>query len=179
MSVTSKTFRTFGVAAALGIVSIGGVITMSSPATAAQEINIVDGYALHGYDPVAYFTIGTPTPGSSEFVADYDGATYRFASAENRDLFNQDPEHYAPQYGGFCAFGTAMGRKFDGDPTAWRIVDSKLYLNLNKQIQERWLVDIPGFIRGANHNWEIIEPIEDGTLANEASAPAGLTIGAQ
>lgn len=179
MSATSKKLRTLSIAAALGIVSIGGVIATSSPVMAAQEINVVDGYALHGYDPVAYFTIGAPTPGSSEFVADHDGATYRFTSAENRDLFKGDPEHYAPQYGGFCAFGTAMGRKFDGDPTAWRIVDNKLYLNLNKQIQERWFTDIPGFIRGANHNWNIIESIEDAKLANQSSAPTGLTIGAQ
>ena len=179
MSVSSKSLRVLGLAAALGVVAIGGTIALSTEAQAAQEINIVDGYALHGYDPVAYFTLGAPTPGSSQFVAEHDGATYRFASAENRDLFNSDPEHYAPQYGGFCAFGTAMGRKFDGDPNAWRIVDNKLYLNLNKQIQERWLVDIPGFIRSADHNWGIIETVEDAKLADETMAPKGLTIGAQ
>ncbi|MBX2832217.1 MAG: YHS domain-containing protein [Rhodospirillales bacterium] len=179
MSATSKTLRTLSVAAALGIATFGGVIATSSPTLAAQEINIVDGYALQGYDPVTYFTVGAPTPGNAEFVAEHDGATYRFASAANRDLFNADPEHYAPQYGGFCAFGAAMGRKFGADPTAWRVIDGKLYLNLNKEIQQRWIVDIPGFIRGANHNWGIIESIEDAKLADEAMAPKGLTIGAQ
>jgi len=149
------------------------------PAHAVDPVFSADGAAIRGYDPVAYFTVGAPTPGSAEFVAEHDGATYRFASAANRDLFNADPEHYAPQYGGFCAFGAAMGRKFGADPTAWRVVDGKLYLNLNKEIQQRWVVDIPGFMRGANHHWGIIESIEDAKLADETMAPKGLTIGAQ
>lgn len=179
MSVSSKSLRVLGLAAALGVVAIGGTITLSTQAQAAQEINIVDGFALNGYDPVAYFTLGAPTPGSSQYVAEHEGAKYRFASAESRDLFNQNPDKYAPQYGGFCAFGAAMGRKFGADPLAWRIVDDKLYLNLNKEIQERWVQNIPGFIRGADHNWDIIETIEDAKLADETMAPKGLTIGAQ
>lgn len=179
MSYRLNVLRNATVAAVLGIATIGSFVATTPQALAAQEVNIVDGYALHGYDPVAYFTIGAPTPGKSEFVAEHDGATYRFSSAENRDLFIGDPEKYAPQYGGFCAFGTAMGRKFDGDPLAWRIVDGKLYLNLNKQVQERWITDIPGFVRSADHNWEIIEPIADTHLADETRAPEGLTIGAQ
>ena len=179
MTRYSNVLRSTALAAVFGIAAIGGVVTTVTPANAAQEVNIVDGYALQGFDPVAYFTVGAPTPGNSDFEADYDGATYRFASAENRDLFNADPEKYAPQYGGFCAFGAAMGRKFAADPQAWRIVDDKLYLNLNKDIQQRWVTDIPGFIRGANHNWDIIESIEDAKLADESLAPEGLTIGAQ
>lgn len=179
--MTNRKFnlRTAALTLAIGVTAIGGIASFANPAIAAQEVNIVEGYALHGYDPVAYFTVGSPTLGNSDFVAEYDGAKYRFASAENRDQFNADPEKYAPQYGGFCAFGTAMGRKFDGDPTAWRIVDNKLYLNLNKEIQARWLADIPGFVRGADHNWDIIRSIEDAKLADEAMAPKNLTIGAQ
>lgn len=179
MTYRSNILRTTALAAALGISAIGGVVATTSPAIAAQEVNIVEGYALQGYDPVAYFTVGAPTTGNSDFEAEHGGATYRFASAENRDLFNQDPDKYAPQYGGFCAFGAAMGRKFGADPQAWRVVDGKLYLNLNKEIQKRWVTDIPGFIRGADHNWDIIESIEDAKLADEKMAPDGLTIGAQ
>lgn len=179
MTKRSNFLRSAALAAVLGISAVGSLVAITTPATAAQEVNIVDGYALQGFDPVAYFTVGVPTPGNSEFKAEHDGATYRFASAENRDLFNADPEKYAPQYGGFCAFGAAMGRKFGADPQAWRIVDGKLYLNLNKEIQKRWVADIPGFIRGADHNWDIIETIEDAKLADEKIAPKGLTIGAQ
>ena len=117
-----------------------------------------------------------PTKGNDQFTLEYQGATYRFASAANRDKFAADPATYAPQYGGYCAFGTAVGRKFDGDPTAWRIVDGKLYLNLNKNIQQRWLTDTPGFIRGADHNWPIIVSLTDGQLAS--NPPVGLTLGA-
>ena len=150
--------------------------TLAGAAKAETEININDGYAVHGYDVVAYFTKGRPTKGSDEFQATYDGATYRFASAEHRDIFTADPAKFAPQYGGYCAFGTAMGRKFDGDPNAWKVVDDKLYLNLNKNVQERWLSDVPGFIRGADNNWPVIRSISDASL--ESSPPAGLTQGA-
>ena len=164
---------------AIGTVVVGvglALATLAGSAKAETEVNINDGYAVHGYDVVAYFTKGQPTEGSDEFQAIYDGATYRFASAEHRDAFTAEPAKYAPQYGGYCAFGTAMGRKFDGDPNAWKVVDDKLYLNLNKNVQERWLADVPGFIRGAENNWPIIRSVGDANL--EASPPAGLTQGA-
>ncbi len=156
---------------------VGFVIALVQSANAASEVNIVDGYAVHGYDVVAYFADGEPTPGIDAFTATHDGATYRFASADNRDRFAADPASFAPQYGGYCAFGTAMGRKFDGDPNAWAIVDGKLYLNLNKTVQARWKEDVPGFISVANNNWPLIRSIVDGEL--EAAAPAGVKIGTQ
>lgn len=146
-------------------------------ANAVAENNIVDGYAVHGYDVVAYFTESKPVIGDDRYIAKYDGATYRFASAANRDKFAGDPGKYAPKYGGYCAFGLAMGRKFDGDPNAWKIVDGELYLNLNKDIQARWVKDIPGFIKGSENNWPIVRSVADATL--ESSPPEGLTIGAQ
>ncbi len=144
---------------------------------AAQENNVVNGYAVHGYDVVAYFSEGKPVSGKDDFTAQHGGVTYRFASAANRDAFAADPARYAPQYGGFCAFGTAMGRKFDGDPTAWAIVDGKLYLNLNKDVQAKWKENVPGFIKGAENNWPLIRHVADAEL--EASPPAGVTLGAQ
>jgi len=109
--------------------------------------------ALKGYDTVSYFTKGAPTKGSDKYTAAYDGAIYQFSSAENRDLFQSEPGKYAPQYGGFCAFGVTMNRKFDTDPTAWYISDDKLYLNLNKDVQKKWVSDIPGYIVSAQQKW--------------------------
>ena len=174
MSLVFKAFRT-------ALFSVG-LALMAAPATghlahAETEVNIVDGYAVHGYDVVAYFTQDKPVVGTDEFTAKHEGATYRFASAENRDLFTADPGKYAPKYGGYCAFGAAMGRKFDGDPNAWAIVDGELYLNLNKKVQARWKENVPGFIRGSENNWPLIRSIADASL--EASAPEGVTIGAQ
>ncbi len=153
------------------------VPTMTQVVSAAQEVNIVEGYAVHGFDVVAYFTEGKPVAGDSRYTAEHGGATYRFASAEHRDLFAGNPAKYAPQYGGFCAFGTAMGRKFDGDPQAWAIVDDKLYLNLNKDVQAKWRENVPGFLKGAENNWPLIRHIADSRL--ETSPPAGVTLGAQ
>ncbi len=158
------------------MMAIGGAVTAASGAQVVGEVNVNDGYAVHGYDVVAYFTVSEPTEGDDRFTAEHQGVQYRFASAENRDRFNGDPAKYAPQYGGFCAFGASVGRKFDGDPHAWRIIDGKLYLNLNKKVQARWLQDTEGFIRGANHNWPIIAGVPDAELV--ANPPEGLTLGA-
>lgn len=122
------------------------------------------GLAIRGFDPVSYFTAGAPQAGEVNVTADYNGATYRFASEANRDAFKADPAKYAPAYGGFCAFGTAMGFKFDGDPNVWKIVDNKLYLNLSKDIQKRWNEDVPGFIKTANTNWTTIKDTDPSKL---------------
>jgi len=109
--------------------------------------------AIQGYDPVAYFLDNQPVQGSHEFTATYKNAIYQFSSAEHRDLFKEDPTAYAPQFGGFCAMGVALGKKFEVDPTAWKLVDGKLYLNLNKDIQQRWSTDISGHIEEAVELW--------------------------
>ena len=165
--------RSIALATLLGF---GAAFAAGSAAQALEEVNIRDGYAVHGYDVVAYFTVGQPTKGVDRFTAEYQGATYRFANAAHRDTFTADPAKYAPQYGGYCAFGTAVGRKFDGDPNAWRIVEGKLYLNVNKQVQARWLKDTAGFIRSADRNWSIIANLPDSQLAS--NPPEGLTLGA-
>ena len=115
------------------------------------------GDGMQGYDPVAYFNAGEPTKGSYKVTSSFDDATYWFATEENKALFEANPEAYIPAYGGYCAFGAAMGFKFDGDPNQWKIVDDVLYLNLSKDIQERWAQDIPGFIEKADVNWDNIE----------------------
>lgn len=117
--------------------------------------------AIKGYDTVSYFTKGEPTKGSDKFTAAYNGAIYQFSTADNRDLFHSEPSKYAPQYGGFCAFGVTMNKKFDTDPTAWHIRGDKLYLNLNKDVQKKWVTDIPGYIETAQINWVDIKGLTE------------------
>ena len=112
-----------------------------------------DGIAIDGTDPVAYFTENAPVPGSSEFTYEWGGATWQFSSADNRDLFASDPEAYAPQYGGHCAWAVAQGYSAPTVPDAWSIVDGKLYLNFDNSVQNRWERDIPGNIAKADSNW--------------------------
>lgn len=116
-----------------------------------------DSIAIRGADPVAYFTEARYVSGSADYVYEWGDATWQFASIENRDLFADNPEQYAPQYGGFCAWAVAEGYTAPVDPEAWEIVDGKLYLNYDARIQRRWQRDIPGNIARANENWpEII-----------------------
>ncbi|MEM7378900.1 MAG: YHS domain-containing (seleno)protein [Pseudomonadota bacterium] len=154
-----------------------GLLLLPGLAHSEDEINVAGGAAVQGFDVVSYFTEGAPVQGDAEFTASYNGAEYHFSSVANRDLFAADPAAYAPQYGGYCAFGAAMGRKFEIDPNAFSVVDDKLYLNNSKKVQKRWLGDVPGFIKGADNNWSIIESIADASLAS--NTPEGVTIGAQ
>lgn len=111
------------------------------------------GTAVKGTDVVAYFTQGRPVPGSEEHEVEWNGATWRFSSAAHKALFAKDPRKYAPQYGGFCAFGVSRGYTVGIDPAAWRIVNGKLYLNYNAAVQAEWVKDIPGHIARADRNW--------------------------
>lgn len=127
-------------------------------ALAAGPINLdARGVAIHGHDPVAYFLDGKPVPGRAEHRAMVGTATYWFASEANLQRFKVDPSKYEPQYGGYCAYGVAQGVKPDIDPTAFRIVDGKLYLNLSPGVQKRWLEDVPGHIGRANQNWTTLK----------------------
>jgi hypothetical protein len=116
-------------------------------------VNVTDKLALHGYDAVAYVTDGKPVKGLPHLTTTWNGAVWQFANAEHRDVFVMDPERYAPQFGGYCAWAIAHGYTADGDPEAWRIVDGKLYLNYSKRVQRRWEQDIPGYIAKGQANW--------------------------
>lgn len=111
------------------------------------------GLALDGYDAVAYFSDGKPAKGDARFTHEWQGATWRFATAEHLELFQQDPVRYAPQFGGYCAWAVSEGYTADADPTAWRVVDGKLYLNYNAKVQKQWEEDVPGRIARGNANW--------------------------
>jgi hypothetical protein len=136
----------------LGAVATALATPLARP-LAAQQINAPRGLMLQGYDVVAYFADGRPVRGSSSYVHRWQNAEWRFASAEHRDAFAANPERYVPQYGGFCAYGVAQGYRVDVDPTAWRIVDGRLYLNYDHSVQRTWAQDIPGYVRQADQNW--------------------------
>jgi YHS domain-containing protein len=157
-SARSRKLLIVSTLAALAIASplMSTAFAYDPASTSAQNLDASD-VAIHGYDPVAYFTVGKPTKGDPKFTAVHDGAIYRFASAANRDAFKKNPAKYVPAFGGFCAMGAVMQKKLDGDPTLWRIVDGKLYLNVGAPQQKRWLEDAPGNIDKANKNWSAIK----------------------
>ena len=113
-----------------------------------------NGLALDGYDSVAYFKENLPREGKPEFTADYNGAKWQFVSAENRDAFQKEPAKYAPQYGGYCAWAVGHNYTAKGDPQAWKIVDNKLYLNYNKEVQAKWQQEIPKYVGDGDKNWQ-------------------------
>ncbi len=127
--------------------------------TTTRKINttMFGNLALKGYDPVAYFMEGKAVEGRKEFTHEYAGANWRFVSLGNRDLFAKNPEKYAPQFGGYCAWGISRAKFFDGDPQIWKVVEGKLYVNYNKEIEKTWEQDIAGFIEKADHNWPMLQ----------------------
>jgi YHS domain-containing protein len=116
-------------------------------------VNVTGNLALNAYDAVAYVTDGKPVRGLPHLSTSWSGAMWQFASAEHRDAFLKDPERYAPQFGGYCAWAVAHGYTANGDPEVWTIVDGKLYLNYSKRVQKRWEADIPGCIIKGQANW--------------------------
>jgi len=139
------------------------VLVTASASFAGIELNTTTGWTLkgaplsmHGFDPVAYFTQDEALLGDAQFSTEYKEGTYRFISEANKQLFLKNPSAYVPQYGGYCAYGTAKGKKFDGDPRLFKVVDGKLYFNLNPDVYKKWLMDPPGFIKQADENWREI-----------------------
>jgi len=109
--------------------------------------------AIQGYNPVAYFVAGEPRKGSSGLGVAYSGAQWLFSSETNRRLFMENPGHYLPAYGGYCAYGVAQGRLLDVDPQSWTILYDRLYFNCPEPIYDLWLSDPMSYIRQANKNW--------------------------
>jgi YHS domain-containing protein len=127
----------------------------SASAAFAQKPAVfsADGKAIRGYDPVAYFTEKKPVKGNPNWSYDWQGATWTFASAQHRDTFKADPERYAPQYGGYCAYGLSRGYKAPTEPDAWTIDGGKLYLNYNLSVRDDWDRDRQTYIQKADQNW--------------------------
>ncbi|MBC06679.1 YHS domain-containing (seleno)protein [Thalassospira sp.] len=139
---------------------------LSGAALAGEQYVDETGYAISGYDAVAYFNLPQKdvgmtqphaVPGRADITADYNGATWAFSSEENRDMFLADPAKYAPAFDGHCAYGIAKGGKVPANPNLWRIVDGQLYLNITPAVVGFWNEDIDGFIDTADGNWNGLE----------------------
>ncbi len=143
----------------LKVVSTVVALFISSLGFAASVNTGKNDVAIHGYDPVAYFTQHKAVEGSARYTATYEGAIYRFSSSTNRDTFKSNAAQYAPQFGGYCAMGVALDKKLDVDPDAFHIANNKLYLNLNKDVQKKWLTDVDGHLKTANRIWNGIEDL--------------------
>jgi hypothetical protein len=116
-------------------------------------IDATHGVGLEGYDAVAYFLDHRPIRGSDAYTHSWNGVVWKFASAEHRDLFAADPAHYAPQYGGYCAYAVANHTTAHGSPKQWAVVNDRLFLNNNPLAKKLWDRDRPGHIRAGDQNW--------------------------
>ena len=148
----------------IALTLLGAMATAS--AFAANEYNTASGLTkagaplgLHGADPVAFIEIDNRLEGSAAFTAVHDGVAYYFSTAANRELFESSPEKYLPQFGGFCAFGVSVGKKFDGDPRYAAIENGKLYVFLNEEVFNAFQKDRAGTIAKAREQWKKIEHV--------------------
>ena len=132
-------------------------VAAGSPLFAAEDPVFTRwGVAIRGYDPVAYFTQGGPVEGSKDFETEWNGAAWRFANAEHLKLFLDDPEKYAPKYGGYCAWAVANNYTASTQPEAWSIYENRLYLNYSLSVRGQWEQDIPGNIEKGDRNWPAV-----------------------
>ena len=141
--------------AATAVAPVAGLI--ATPALAAKPpVYANDGIAINGYDPVAYFTMSKPVEGSMDYVSDWEGAKLLFSSAENKAMFDADPDKFAPKYGGYCAYAVSKGGTATTSPDAWTVHEGRLYLNFNTTVRGIWSQDIPGNVAKADANWPAV-----------------------
>jgi YHS domain-containing protein len=131
------------------------LLLLSVTAQAQKRLVNTDkqGLALKGHDPVAFFTQGRPVAGDYRYESSYNGTRYRFASAENKKLFDTDPARYVPQFGGFCAYGVSRGYAVDVELDAFQIVDGRLLMQYDKSVRDRFNQDTEGNLKRADANW--------------------------
>lgn len=141
------------------LVAISALFFNTFSFAAEETQQDANGVILTGYDAVSYFTKNAAVKGYAGISASHDGAIYHFSSEENRDLFKANPSKYAPQYGGFCAYGAAISRKFPIDPNVFAIVDGKLYVNNSAAVSETWTEERDDYIKEANKNWGKIKAV--------------------
>lgn len=149
---------------ALAVVALVAATSVSLPALAEDEYNVSTGITaagaplgLHGFDPVALTTYNAVAEGDASHTVVEDGVAYYFASADSARMFKKDPARYAPQYGGFCAYAVAVGKKFDGDPQFADIVDGKLYLFVNADVFAKYKKDKANILKRAERTWPTIQ----------------------
>lgn len=141
---------------------LAGFILTAAVSAFAQKAEIfstADG-AIRGYDAVAYVKQGKAVKGDTKYSYTWKDAKWLFASQQDLDLFKASPEQYAPQYGGYCAYGTSQGHKAPTDPQAFTVVGGKLYLNYNPSVKSTWVKDTTGYIQKADKNWQVIKDKE-------------------
>ena len=136
---------------------IGMISTVSAQKSAVYAPN---GIALNGYDAVAFFTQAKPVKGSADYSFKWENANWLFSTKADLESFKRSPEKYAPQYGGYCAYGTSQGHKAPTQAETWTIVDDKLYFNYNLKVKELWSKNRSAFIDSANKNWVLIKDKE-------------------
>lgn len=131
------------------------LLLLPSAVFAVEPVNtgLFSNKAVQGYDTVAYFTQNAAVKGSSEFQTEYLGADWLFSSAENLQLFIENPEKYAPQFGGYCAWAVSQNYTASIDPEQFTVHEGKLYLNYNAEINQRWTANKTQFIKDANSHW--------------------------
>lgn len=148
MMLTRRTALTAAATLAASLVSLAG------PARAGEPpIHAAGGLAIGGYDPVAYFTQNAAVRGDPAIQLMWMGATWRFASAANREAFERMPQKYAPAYGGYCAYAASQGYVAPTDPEAFTLHDGRLFLNYSKRVRQLWEGDKPGHISAGDANW--------------------------
>lgn len=138
---------------------LAGILLMFAGSVAQADYHVYSASgraAIDGFDVVSYFTKGAAEPGSPSHAVMWKGVIWQFSSNEHREIFEANPRAYAPQYGGYCAYGVAMGQVLETDPTVWRIQDGKLYLIHSQQVWPLWIEDVPGHISEANTNWPAV-----------------------
>jgi len=131
----------------------GGILLSTALQAQKSPVFIEGKAAIRGYDAVAYFTEHKPVKGNKNFSYEWNGADWYFSNNANLDSFKTHPQKYAPQFGGYCAYGTAEGHKAPTDPFAWTIINGKLYLNYNKEVQSLWKQKQDEYIENAEKNW--------------------------
>lgn len=160
----------------LTLIAAAAAFTFATSAFAGEQFVDKTGYAVSGYDVVAYFDLKqnpvgqsqpAAVPGNKNITVTYNGAKFAFSSEENKARFEANPAAYAPQYDGHCAYGVAQGGKVPGNPNLWRIVDDKLYLNITPNVVGFWEENIPGNLKKSENNWVNIE----GNAASEMAIP--------
>ncbi|HXU77274.1 MAG TPA: YHS domain-containing (seleno)protein [Methylomirabilota bacterium] len=137
------------------IKALAATLFLSASVFAGELVNVsgASRIALGGYDPVAFFTDSKPVNGSPFITASHQGATYFFGSEEHKKLFTENPDHYAPQFGGYCAYGVGLDKLFPVDIKTWQVRDGKLYLNLNSDVLKKFNADFDGNVAKADKNW--------------------------
>lgn len=141
-----------------------GSATFATVTHAVDEYNVGPGLtyvgaplALRGVDPVAFVEIGNRIPGQARYAVEHDGVAYYFATESNQKQFKDNPQRYLPQNGGFCTYGVALGKKFDGDPSYAAVLNKKLYVFLNEGVYREFLKDQQGTIKQADTQWKKIK----------------------